>query len=73
MVAKRGWKNKLIDLLLTVMSGHVISATNDDVPLGLKLHMADIYIEEIERVSQGEVMMSHSYALPLTLITESLD
>ena len=58
MVAKRGWKNKLIDMLLTVMSGHVVSATNDDVPLGLKLHVADIYIEEIERVSQGEVINS---------------
>ncbi len=40
------------------MSGHVVSATNDDVPLGLKLHVADIYIEEIERVSQGEVINS---------------
>ena len=51
----RQWKKKQIRQLVEILSGHMISPNNEDVPTGLKLHIADIYMDELENVGTGEV------------------
>ena len=44
----------------------MISPTNEDVPTGLKLHIADIYMDELEKVGIGEVCAAYFYISYIT-------
>ena len=55
LLQSHDWEEEHIQRLVDVLSGHVINSTIEDVPAGIKLHIADIYLDELEKVGSGEV------------------
>ena len=55
LLQKHNWDKNHIEKLVQLLSSHVMSSTNEDVPAGIKLHLVDIYLEELETVGTGEV------------------
>ncbi len=41
--------------LAEMLGRHVVSATRDTVPCGLVLHVADVFVEELEKVADDHV------------------
>ena len=55
LLQSHDWKEGYIQRLVNILSGHVLNSTVEDVPTGIKLHIADIYLHELEKVGIGEV------------------
>ena len=55
LLQSHDWKEEHIQRLVNILSGHVLNSTVEDVPTGIKLHIADIYLHELEKVGIGEV------------------
>ena len=55
LLQSHDWKEGYIQRLVNILSGHVLNSTVEDVPTGIKLHIADMYLHELEKVGIGEV------------------
>lgn len=55
LVCKLSWKLKQVKKLRIVLEKTVLNATCEKIPLGLKLHVADIYLQELARVADGQL------------------
>lgn len=64
LLKKLNWELKWVKRFRKVMKKTVLS-TSDAVPLGLKMHISDIYLEELAKVGSEEVI---KYALFLSYI-----
>ena len=55
LLRSHDWEEEHIQHLVDILSGHVINSTIEDVPAGIKLHIVDIYLDELEKVGIGKV------------------
>lgn len=54
LVKKAKWKKKYIELFCHILKKQVLMAEND----GYKIHITDIYLDEIEKVGANVVSLS---------------
>jgi len=55
VVRKLKWESEPLDALVQVFCGAVMNPNSDSIPDGLKIHFADIYLSEVEKVGGEQV------------------
>ena len=55
VVKNTGWRKKTIKRLNDMYTKGLMSGTDTTIPDGLRFHMADIYLDELEKVGLNEV------------------
>lgn len=64
VVRKQKWAPELVDNLAQVFADLVMNPNSDLIPDGLKIHFADIYLEEVEKVG-GEQVSCNKWIISL--------
>lgn len=62
-IKKRKWKKSLISNFTDVLSSKILTEAEERIPDGLKIHLADIYLDELESVGAEEVHVIYNYLL----------
>lgn len=52
---KQKWKKGVLTKFVDILSSKILTVTEDKAPDGLKIHLADIYLDELEKVGSNEV------------------
>ncbi|XP_070201578.1 ribosomal RNA processing protein 1 homolog A-like isoform X2 [Littorina saxatilis] len=55
VVKSRSWEGSLVSSLAQLVDEEVLDAAREENPDGLRLHLADIWLEELARVGAGEL------------------
>lgn len=55
VVKKLKWDPEHLDTLMKTYSEAVMNPNSDSIPDGLKIHFADIYLDEVEKVGGEQV------------------
>ena len=59
MLQRRGWLSSDIFRLAEILHVTVLDGLNDHIPDGIRFHLDDIFIEELDRTaSDGQVSVS---------------
>jgi hypothetical protein len=55
VLKERGWEPGLVSRLVAILEEEVMDAGKESHPDGLRLHLAELYLEEVARVGAEEV------------------
>ena len=55
LVQKESWSDESVSHLVDIVRETGLHHCKDSIPDGIKIHLADIYMEEVEKVANGKV------------------
>jgi len=60
LLQRRGWLSSDISRLAEILHVTVLDGLNDHIPDGIRFHLDDIFVEELDRTaSDGQVSVSY--------------
>ena len=68
LVKKLKWDKNRLEDLTQVFHDSVMNPDSDNIPSGLKIHFCDIYLDEVEKVGDGQLTGSQILQLLVPFI-----